>query len=113
MKGLVVEDKKTRVANFQKQTVSAAIQMIGAAGLKHPDDIHRMFIYRRVSHSQIQTYAELFPYAPKGSLLKTPYPQSFEMDMAISSAESFIPDYSKVSQVDTAEASPYVGDQHA
>lgn len=108
MKGLVVEDKQTRVANFQKQTVSSAIQMIGAAGLHHPDDIHRMFIYRRVSHSEIKTYAELFPYAPKGSLLKTPYPLTFEMDMAISSAESFIPDYSKVSQVDTAEASPYV-----
>jgi glutamate synthase domain-containing protein 2 len=110
MKGLVVEDKKTRVANFHNQTVSSAIQMIGAAGLKHPDDIHRMFIYRRVSHSQIQTYAELFPYAPKGSLLKTPYPLTYEMDMAISSAESFIPDYNKVSQVDITEASAYVGD---
>jgi hypothetical protein len=82
--------------------------MIGAAGLQHPDDIHRMFIYRRVSHSQIQTYAELFPYAPKGSLLNTPYPSNFEMDMAISSAESFVPDYSKVSTVATTEASAYV-----
>ena len=111
MKGLVVEDKKTRVANFQKQTVSSAIQMIGAAGLHHPDDIHRVFIYRRVSHSEIKTYAELFPYAPKGSLLKTPYPLTYELDMAISSAESFVPDYSKVSPVDTSEASAYVGDQ--
>lgn len=107
MKGLVVEDKKTRVANFHDQTVASAIQMIGAAGLKHPDDIHRMFIYRRVSHSQILTYAELFPYAPKGSLLKTPYPLNFELDMTISSAESFVPDYSKVSPVDTAQASAY------
>ncbi|MDB5109310.1 MAG: FMN-binding glutamate synthase family protein [Mucilaginibacter sp.] len=108
MKGLVIEDKKTRVANFQKQTVGSAIQMIGAAGLQHPDDIHRMFIYRRVSPSQIQTYAELFPYAPKGSLLNTPYPLNFEMDMAISSAESFVSDYSKVSTVATTEASAYV-----
>jgi glutamate synthase domain-containing protein 2 len=109
MKGLVVEDKKARVANFQKQTVSSAIQMIGAAGLKHPDDIHRMFIYRRVSHSEIKTYAELFPYAPKGSLLKTPYPFSFETDMAISSADSFVPDYGKISFVDIKEASAFVG----
>jgi glutamate synthase domain-containing protein 2 len=109
MKGLVVDDKKTRVANFHNQTVSSAIQMIGAAGLRHPDDIHRMFIYRRVSHSHIQTYAELFPYAPKGSLLKTPYPLNFEMDMAISSAGTFVPDYSKVSPVDATEASAYTG----
>src|ERR1700753_1771382 len=30
MKGLVVEDKKTRVANFHKATVASAVQMIGA-----------------------------------------------------------------------------------
>src|ERR1700744_2760403 len=107
MRGLVVEDKKTRVANFHKATVASAIQMIAAAGLQHPDDIHRMFIYRRVSNGIIQTYAELFPYIPKGSLLKTPYPLSFEMDMAISTENNFIPDYSKVSPVDIAEASAY------
>jgi glutamate synthase domain-containing protein 2 len=110
MKGLVVDDKKTRVANFHNQTVSSAIQMLGAAGLQHPDNLHRAFIYRRVSHSQIQTYAELFPYAPKGSLLNTPYPLNFETDMAISSADTFVPNYSKVSAVDSTVASAYVGE---
>jgi glutamate synthase domain-containing protein 2 len=108
MRGLVVDDKKVRVANFHKQTVSSAIQMIGAAGMKKPCDLHRMFIYRRVNASQIQTYAELFPYIPKGSLLNTPYPQSFEMDMTLSSAETFVPDYSKVSQVELTTSSAYV-----
>jgi len=109
MKGLVVEDKKTRVANFHNATIGSAIQMIGAAGLQHPCDIHRMFIYRRVSNNQIQTYGELFPYIPKGSLLKTPYPLSFEMDMAISSEENFVPDYTKVSTVSSEDASAYMG----
>lgn len=108
MRGLVVDDKKVRVANFHKQTVSSAIQMIGAAGMKKPCDLHRMFIYRRVNASQIQTYAELFPYIPKGSLVNTPYPQSFEMDMTLSSAETFVPDYSKVSQVELTTSSAYV-----
>jgi len=108
MRGLVVDDKKVRVANFHKQTVSSAIQMIGAAGMKKPCDLHRMFIYRRVNASQIQTYAELFPYIPKGSLLNTPYPQSFEMDMTLSSADTFVPDYSKVSQVELTTSSAYV-----
>ncbi|RZA01708.1 MAG: FMN-binding glutamate synthase family protein [Sphingobacteriaceae bacterium] len=105
--GLVVDDKKTRVANFHNQTVASAIHMMAAAGIKHPDYINRMFIYRRVSHSQIMTYAELFPYIPKGSLLQTPYPAGFELDMAICSAESFVPDYSKISPVDRIEASAY------
>lgn len=107
MKGLVVDDKKVRVANFQQQTVGSAVQMIGAAGLRHPADIHRSFIYRRVSANQIQTYSELYPYIPKGSLLQTPYPKQYEVDMAISSAETFVPDYNKVSMVDLPSATAY------
>ena len=107
MKGLVVEEKKQRVANFHKATVASAIQMIGAAGLQHPDDIHRMFIYRRVSSSQIQTYGELFPYIPKGSLLNTPYPSTFELDMAISSEKTFVPNDNLVSHVSSEDASAY------
>jgi glutamate synthase domain-containing protein 2 len=107
MRGLVVKDKKTRVANFHNQTISSAMQMIGAAGLKHPDDVYRQFIYRRVSPCQVQTYAVLYPYIPKGSLLKTPYPQQLEHDMAISSYESFVPDYSKVSEVEYYKTSAY------
>ncbi|WP_428331242.1 FMN-binding glutamate synthase family protein [Mucilaginibacter sp.] len=109
MKGLVVEDKKVRVANFHRQTISSAVQMTGAAGLKHPCDMHRMFIYRRISHSEIQTYAQLFPYIPKGSLLATPYPLSFEMDMAISGSTTFMPDYNKVSSVQIEDSSAYSG----
>ena len=107
MKGLVVDDKKHRVASFQKLTVGSAVQMIGAAGLMKPCDIHREFIYRRVSHSEIQTYGELFPYIPKGSLLDTPYPLSFEAPMAISSYTTFMPDYSKISSVKMEDSSAY------
>lgn len=105
MRGLVVSDKKVRVASFHKETVASAMQMIGAAGLQHPDDLHRPFIYRRVSPNLIQTYSQLFPYIPKGSLLQTPHPATFEMDMAISGPETFVPDYSKVSQVDISGSS--------
>jgi glutamate synthase domain-containing protein 2 len=104
MRGLVVSDKKVRVANFHKETIASAMQMIGAAGLQHPDDLHRPFIYRRVSANLIQTYSQLFPYIPKRSLLETPYPATFEIDMAISSPETFVPDYSKISQVDISGA---------
>jgi hypothetical protein len=108
MKGLVVEDKKRRVANFHRETVSSAIQMIGASGLTKPCDLHRNFIYRRIkSKSDPNLCRELFPYIPKGSLLQTPYPAQFEMDMAISSEESFVPDYSKVSMIDLPSATAY------
>jgi glutamate synthase domain-containing protein 2 len=108
MRGLVVGDKKVRVANFHKATVGSAIQMIGAAGLVKPCDLHRMFIYRRINHSQILTYGELFPYIPKGSLLNTPYPSTFELDMALSSENTFVPDYTVVTNVDYSNVSSYM-----
>ena len=39
VKGLVVADKKHRVANFHRETVEAFNEMLGAAGLKEPAQI--------------------------------------------------------------------------
>ena len=49
MSGLDVNDKKVRVANFHHETVKSAVELMAAAGVKHPDLLHRSFIYRRIS----------------------------------------------------------------
>jgi hypothetical protein len=87
--GLNVDDKKVRVANYQHETVKAAVELMGAAGIEHPDKLHRSHIYRRVSANQIQTYAEMYPYLLKGSLLEPPYPQGWELNIMHSSEETF------------------------
>ncbi len=94
MRGLVVSDKKTRVANFHNETVKSAVEMMGAAGLKGPDDLHRWHIHRRVSQNTIETYSDTYPYIPTGSLLQEPYPEKYQFHMHISRADTFIPDYS-------------------
>jgi glutamate synthase domain-containing protein 2 len=88
-KGLDVNDKKVRVANYHHETVKAAVELMCAAGIKHPSQLHRSHIYRRVSAHQIETYAELFPYLLKGSLLEAPYPKGWELHVMHSSEESF------------------------
>jgi glutamate synthase domain-containing protein 2 len=88
-KGLNVDDKKVRVANYHHETVKAAVELIAAAGLDHPDKLHRSHIYRRVSASQIQTYAEMYPYLLKGCLLEAPFPQGWELDVMHSSETTF------------------------
>lgn len=88
-KGLNVDDKKVRVFNYHQQTVHAAVELMRAAGIKHPDNLHRSHIYRRVSPNQIQTYAEMYPYLLKGSLLEAPYPQGWELHVMHSSADTF------------------------
>jgi glutamate synthase domain-containing protein 2 len=89
MSGLDVDDKKVRVANFHHETVKSAVELMAAAGVKHPGLLHRSFIYRRISPGSIQTYSETYPYLMKGSLLEAPFPSGWELDMMNSNAETF------------------------
>ncbi|MGN7204457.1 FMN-binding glutamate synthase family protein [Pedobacter sp. SAFR-022] len=109
MKGLVVEDKKTRVFNYHRLTVASAIELLGAAGLRHPYQLTRAYINRRISPNVMQSYIETFPYIPEGSLLKTPYPIKYELGMALSTAKSFAPTDYKVSPIDYAHANSLNG----
>lgn len=93
VRGLVVEDKKYRVANYHNETVKSASELMAAAGIAHPEDLHRVYIQRRISPDRVLTYLDSYPYIPKGSLLKEPYAKQFELIMAISSSASFTPNY--------------------
>lgn len=91
MKGLDVNDKKVRVKNFHNETVKSAVELMAASGIDHPRKLHRSFIYRRISASQIQTYAEMYPNMLRGALLEAPFPPGWELDMMGSSEETFEP----------------------
>jgi len=107
MKGLVVDDKKVRVFNYQRLTVASAVELLGAAGLRNTFQLTRAYINRRISPNMIQSYMETFPYIPEGSLLQTPYPLRFELGMALSTANSFVPTDYKVTSVDYAHANSF------
>jgi glutamate synthase domain-containing protein 2 len=90
MKGLVVEDKKVRVANFHKNTVESFVELLGAAGLTHPDQINRSHVYRRVFMNMVKTFGEIYPTIPEGSLLDmADSPIEFDEALKHSSAEQF------------------------
>lgn len=68
-KALVVTDKSERVANFQRDTVEQLVDLIGAAGLEHLDQLEPRHINRRVQGTQVATYEELYPKLQPGCLL--------------------------------------------
>ena len=91
VKGLVVSDKSLRVTRFHKETVKAAMEIVSSAGLQHPSELNRSYIYRRVSETQIQRYDQIYCYPQAGCLLKNDHIGKFAQCMAESSTDTFIP----------------------
>jgi glutamate synthase domain-containing protein 2 len=83
MKGLVVEDKKKRVANFHKNTVDSFVELMNAAGIDAPEKINRTHIYRRTSANVIKTYAQIFPHVPLNSFLQKNIPEKYASLLSI------------------------------
>lgn len=61
IKGLDVNDKYVRVANFHEKTVDSYSEMIAAAGLRNGDEIQRKHILHRIGPNKMVTYEELYP----------------------------------------------------
>ncbi|MFC4701639.1 FMN-binding glutamate synthase family protein [Glaciecola siphonariae] len=90
-KGLVPEDKYERVFNFQQKTVHAAVDILTSAGIRSPHEVNRTHIFRRVSQEQVKRYDQVFPMVESGSFLKGDIPERYQLDVAESSAHSFMP----------------------
>ncbi len=97
MKGLVVSDKKVRVANFHKETITAFVDLMGAAGIDNPARINRYHIHRRIIMNRHETYEDVYPYITEGCLL-TPesYPEDWKRDMGMASPGSFMPKFTAI-----------------
>lgn len=89
-KGLVVEDKAQRVANFQKETVHNLVELLGAAGLESLDQLEPKHINHRIGGSLIKTYADLYPSIAPNSLLNTDQiPSDWQGEWQAASASSW------------------------
>ncbi|MBN2638167.1 MAG: FMN-binding glutamate synthase family protein [Bacteroidales bacterium] len=62
MKGLVVEDKAVRVANFHEVTIKSFVELLGAAGISEHEELNRSHIYRRINGGKVKRYDQIYPY---------------------------------------------------
>ncbi|NIG56871.1 FMN-binding glutamate synthase family protein [Chitinophaga sp. Cy-1792] len=69
MEGLVVADKKQRVANYHRDTVESAIELAAAAGLPEPHEVSRNHMYRRVFMNTVKTFEDIYPSVKTGSFV--------------------------------------------
>ncbi|MFC2073443.1 FMN-binding glutamate synthase family protein [Campylobacterota bacterium] len=88
-KGLIVSDKKQRVANYHFETLHSFRELLASTALDDPDKLSRSHIYQRVNRTEYHRYDEFFPPLTPGELLSAPYPPKLEKYMLESSAEAF------------------------
>lgn len=89
---LVVGDKSVRVQNFQRNTLRALGELIGAAGLAHPNQLRPHHIVRRVSGNEIRLLSDLYKFLQPGELLANPAAHTvYEKYWQLASSRSFDP----------------------
>ena len=89
VQGLVVSDKRVKVANFHHETVHSFVELLAAAGLENPSEISRELIYRKVNIYESKRYDQIYPFMEAGSLLEAPFPEGYDHYMKAASAKAF------------------------
>ena len=90
VEGLVVSDKKVKVASFHKETIESFVELLAASGLKEPTQINRRHLNRRIFMNLTKNYAEIYPYVEEGSFLTGKnIPEIYQHDLAFASTNSF------------------------
>ena len=69
VRALDIEDKATRVHNYQRNTVAELHQLLASLGLDHPDQLTRSLLMRRIDANTVKSYAEIRPELKPGALL--------------------------------------------
>ena len=91
VRGLVVEDKAPRVSRFHRETVEAFYELLGAAGLSHPDDLRPWHIHRRISHTEVRNYGQIYEFLQRGALLDDTLPEGWAELIKAADPASFAP----------------------
>lgn len=87
--GLVVTDKRKRVATYHKHTMESTAEMLGAMGLESTDELRPWHIVTRVGAVENKNYYELFNYIEHEDFLNDKIPSVYEDAWRNSCAESF------------------------
>ena len=90
-RALVVPNKIERVASFHASTMHALIELTAAAGLDHPSEFNPHQFSRRVSASEVMTFAQLYPALAPGELLEGTRGPRFRKAWRMASATDFRP----------------------
>ena len=71
-RGLVPEVQGERAARFHEKTVAAFVDMLAAAGLRHPGELRPHHLMHRSGPEKAAPMDTIHPFLPEGILLESP-----------------------------------------
>jgi len=90
----VVADKAPRVANFHRNTMRALAELLGAAGLGHPDDIKHWHLQFRHQSGAVLRGDDVYPHVAPGAILRGEMSDDLSREWLRACSDSFEPAYS-------------------
>ena len=72
VRGLDVEDKAARVANYHHETMHAFFELIAAAGIEDPAHVRPYHVWRRIDNVNARHYGQIYECLPDNVLIDDP-----------------------------------------
>jgi glutamate synthase domain-containing protein 2 len=90
-RALVVEDKAPRVANFHRNTLRALAELLGAAGVSHPDELKPWHLQIRHQNGTVMRADQIYPHVSPGAILRDEMSDDLRHEWRRAQADSFEP----------------------
>ncbi len=87
-RALDVADKAERAQRYHAATVDQAVQIMASLGARTPADLSPDMLLKRLSVTEVRSYAEIYPRLETGVLLHEP-PADWAADWAAADPDSF------------------------
>ena len=92
-RALVVDDKAPRVANFHRNTLRALAELLGAAGLGHPDELKPWHLQIRHQSGKVLRGDDVYPHVAPNAILTGHMNAELRREWDRAQAASFEPAY--------------------
>ena len=90
-RAIVVETKAERVARFHHNTLAALGELVGAAGLGHPNELRPQHILKRMSASEVKSFAEVYKFLGARELIAGTHDPHYAQQWAMADHRHFAP----------------------
>lgn len=87
--GLVVSDKKQRVADYHNETIKSVAEILSSMGIPNTSELRRWHLMRRVGPNEVKHYGQIYSYLKYGDLLLPEVPEEYRLAVRYSSPDTF------------------------